>query len=90
MKQNSEDVNEWSEQSVEADARSNRDSWRRDCEQIMASSEHSSEILDLAGRLLQLLDETECMCHGGPLKTKELGELVDVLSELRGKFVNDK
>lgn len=80
---NKREDDEWSEKAVEEAAKRNRASWREDCIRICKSDAYSSDIHDLASRLVNLIDETECMYHGGPLKLKEIGELANTLDELR-------
>ena len=80
------DEGQWTSEALEARARRNRASWRSDCVEICASDEHSPVIHELAARLIRLIDETECMYHGGPVKVNEIAELSRTLDALRAKL----
>lgn len=84
LNKNAEDC--WDEKAVEEGAKRNRASWRQDCVKICASDDYSPVIHDIAARLIRLVDETECMYNGGPLKLKEICELMNTLDELRSKL----
>ena len=72
-------------EAVEAVAKRNRVSWRRDCEDICRSGRYSEEVRELAQKMLRLLDETERMYRGERPKPAALSALIDTLCELRNK-----
>ena len=84
MKEYGED--DFSPEAVEAAARRNRASWRRDCEEICRSEEYPASVRNLAERLIRLIDKTEGMYHGEPLDIKATGELLDTLVKLRERL----
>ena len=78
-----------SPEAVEAGAKRNRASWRRDCEKICRSDGFSDELRELARKMLRLLDKTEGMYHGEMPNQKAVFELLDTLDELRSKMSED-
>lgn len=83
MKDYSDD--DYSLEGAEDGAKRNRESWRRDCEDICRSGQYSKEVRELAQKMLRLLDETEGMYRGERPKPAALSELIDTLCELRNK-----
>ena len=83
MKDYSDD--DYSLEAVEAVAKRNRVSWRRDCEDICRLGRYSEEVRELAQKMLRLLDETEGMYRGERPKPAALSALIDMLCELRNK-----
>ena len=80
------DEDDFSPEAVEAAARRNRASWRRDCEDICRSEGYPAGIRNLADRLIRLIDKTEGMYHGEPLDIKAMSELLETLDELRERL----